>query len=319
MIDKFVVAIVSVVFLAWLWPVPGTWHGFWSLHTLGDIGVSLIFLFYGLRLSPEKMKAGLRNVRLHLLVQGSTFLLFPLLVLPLYMWNRQGSAPELWVGLFFLASLPSTVSSSVVMVSIAGGNMAGAIFNASLSALMGVFLTPVWMAAVVGTGDAQGGLGHVFLKLAAQVLLPVGLGVALHHRFGSWAEKHKGKLRISDQSVILLIVYTAFCESFAGGYFSTFAWETLLALAGGVTLLFATVFALVVFVARRLGMPREDVIAAVFCGSKKSLVHGTVMAKVLFATQGGLGLLLLPLMLYHALQILYCSILARRMAQGRVV
>lgn len=315
MIDKFVLAILVVIGFAWAWPGPGAYSGAFSLKLLATAGVSLIFFFYGLRLSLEKLRNGLSSLRLHVLVQASTFILFPLLVLPLYMVGRQGELSGLWLGIFFLACLPSTVSSSVVMVSIAGGNIPGAIFNASLSALAGVFLTPLWMSMALGSTGPGPELSGVVLKLALQVLLPVIMGMALHARWGRWAERHKGALRLSDQGVILLIIYTAFCDSFAGHLFAGFRWSLLLLLAVGMVALFGLVFALIGTATRLLGFSREDRITALFCGSKKSLVHGTVMAKVLFAGSGSLGLLLLPLMLYHALQIVLCSVIARRMAE----
>lgn len=312
MIDKFVLAIFSVIGLAWVWPAPGAATGLYSLQTVADLGVTLIFFFYGLRLSPEKLRAGLSNLRLHVLVQASTFLLFPLLALgPYFIWGA-GAQGDLWLGIYFLACLPSTVSSSVVMVSIANGNVAGAIFNASLSALIGVFVTPLWMAWVLGSTGEGPALSGVVLKLALQVLLPVVLGLFMHRLWGAWAEKHKARLRLSDQAVILTIIYTAFCDSFAGNFFAGFRWSSLLLLALGMVGLFLLVFTLIALLSRWLGLSREDSITALFCGSKKSLVHGTVMAKVLFAGVPGLGMVLLPLMLYHALQIVLCSVIARK-------
>ena len=313
MIDKFVLALLASIGLAYIEPGLGISGGTFSLETLCDLGVGLIFLFYGLRLSPEKMRAGLGHVRLHLLTQGSTFLLFPLLALPFYLQGRHGEQGDLWLGIFFLACLPSTVSSSVVMVSIAGGTLAGAFFNASLPALLGVFLTPLWMGLAGASGNAS--FSGVVLKLSLQVLLPVGIGMALHSRLGAWAERHKQALRLSDQTVILLIVYTAFCDSFSQGLFASFSWTFLLLLALGMLSLFGFIFALIGTGARLIGLEREYRIVALFCGSKKSLVHGTVMAKVLFASSSGLGLLLVPLMLYHALQIALGSVIARKMAQ----
>jgi len=313
MVDRFVFAILVVVSLAWWQPQVGAMNGFLSLQTLADAGVALIFLFYGMRLGPEKLKAGLANLRLHVLTQSGTFLLFPLLVWPFYAHFREGEQGTLWLGIFFLASLPSTVSSSVVMVSIAGGNIPAAIFNASLSALLGVFITPLWMLSVGSQGESLE-LAMVVLKLSVQVLFPVGVGMLLHFRLGAWAERHKGKLRMSDQVVILLIIYTAFCDSFASGLFAGFAWSFLLLLACGMVALFGLVFALLGTAGRLAGLERGDRITLLFCGSKKSLVHGTVMAKVLFAGMGNMGLLLMPLMLYHALQIALCSVVARRMA-----
>ncbi|MCK7556731.1 bile acid:sodium symporter [Chitinophaga sedimenti] len=287
------------------------------MPAIAGYGVSLIFFFYGLRLSPAKLKAGLGNWKLHLVVQLSTFLLFPLIVLAVRPLFMSGGNELTWLSIYFLAALPSTVSSSVVMVSIANGNMPAAIFNASISSLMGVFLTPLLMSLVTATsGGGDMDLGAIMGKLCLQVLLPVVLGLLLNGRFGAFAEKHKTTLRQMDQAVILMIVYTAFCESFENGVFNGFKALDIVLIGLGMVLLFFVAFGLITLLCNLLRFNREDRITAVFCGSKKSLIHGTVMSKVLFAhTPDVIGIMLLPLMLYHALQIIFASAIAQRMGR----
>jgi len=318
-LDTFVLALVVVIFLAYLWPEGGMGEKPFSLSELAGFGVSGIFFFYGMRLNPEKLRVGLRNWRLHTLVQLTTFLLFPLLILVCREWFVNGENGLLWLGIFFLAVLPSTVSSSVVMVSIAGGNLPAAIFNASISSLIGVLLTPAWMGLLMQGGiTADGGslnFWTVMGKLSLQVLAPVLLGILLHRRWGGFAEKYRQQLRYFDQCIILLIVYTSFCESFARRMFQDFQLMDLLLLSVGMIVLFLGIYFLVHLISRRLHFSREDRITAVFCGSKKSLVHGTVMSKVLFTGSPSIGILLLPLMLYHALQLVAASIIAHSLAR----
>ncbi|WP_400190541.1 bile acid:sodium symporter family protein [Hymenobacter sp. B81] len=315
-LDWFLLALLAVVALAYLAPAIGSKASPVPWEAVTSLGVALIFFLYGLRLSPEKLRLGMRNWRLHALVQLSTFALFPLLGLALRPWlGGAGSDEALWISIFYLCTLPSTVSTSVVMVSIAGGNMPAAIFNASISSLLGIVLTPLWVSAVLHTGSGGGSVGGLVLDLTLQVLAPVVLGVALHGRYGAWAERHKAGLRRFDQIIILLMVYTSFCESFARDVFRSYGWTELLGLAAGMVALFLLVYGLITALSRLLGFSPEDRLTAVFCGSKKSLVHGTVLAKVLFAGSAVTGTLLLPLMLYHALQIVLASSLAQ--SQGR--
>ncbi|GAA4298407.1 bile acid:sodium symporter [Nibribacter koreensis] len=306
--------------MAYLYPALGAEDGPLPISQVTTYGVSLIFFFYGLRLSPTKLKAGLKDWRLHVVVQAGTFLLFPLVVYGAYLLLPSFDNPMLWVGIFYVAALPSTVSSSVVMVSIAGGNIPSAIFNASISSLIGVFMTPFWMSLFLSTsaaGDMD--LTQIFFKLLLQVVLPVTLGILLHHRFGQWAEKHKARLKLFDQSIILLIVYASFCDSFAQNLFDTLSTWHLGLLGLSMVALFFVVFALLQGLSKLLGFTRENTITAVFCGSKKSLVHGTVMSKVIFPGVASLGIILLPLMLYHALQLIIASILAQRFSRQQVV
>ncbi|SDL88290.1 bile acid:sodium symporter family protein [Siphonobacter aquaeclarae] len=315
-LDGFILALLGMIGLAWIWPEGGLGDGPFSLSTLANYGVSLIFFFYGLRLNKAKLRAGLSNWRLHLVVHASTFLLFPLLVIPLKALLQTPDTQLIWLGVFFLSTLPSTVSSSVVMVSIAEGNIPAAIFNASISSIIGVFVTPVWMqlANVEGGSGSSAHLLDVMQKLTLQVLVPVVAGILLNRYGGAYAEKNKKYLRYFDQTTILVIVYTAFCESFEKHLFASLGFGSLLVLGGGMVSLFFAAFWMITMVCNLLGFNREDRITAVFCGSKKSLIHGTVMSKVLFAGSPALGILLLPLMMYHALQLIIASILARQMA-----
>lgn len=314
LLDWFLLGLGGAVLLAYLIPDVGSRESPIPWKAITTAGVALIFFFYGLRLSLEKLTAGLRNWRLHVVVQLTTFVVFPLLALalrPLFV----GKAAEMWPSIFFLCTLPSTVSTSVVMVSIARGNLPAAIFNASISSLLGIVLTPLWTSLFLNTAAEGGNLWHLGLDLLWQVVLPVVAGVLLNRRFGAFAEQHKGSLRISDQVVILLIVFTAFCESFAEGIFQSYQPLDIALLSLGMVALYFLIFGVVWALGRVLGFSRADRTVALFCGSKKSLVHGSVMASLLFPGMAATGLLLLPLMLYHALQIILASMMAQHMGR----
>ncbi len=313
--DWFLPALVGVVGLAYLRPGWGSQAGPLPLATVASYGVSAIFFFYGLRLNLEKLRVGLRNGWLHAVVQATTFIGFPLLALAVRGLFTGSTGEALWLGIFFLAALPSTVSSSVVMVSLARGNLPAAIFNASVSSLAGIVLTPLWVSGVMPVQTGAVPFGQLIGDLSLRVALPVALGMALNPHLGAWAGRHQGGLRAFDQSIILLTIYTSFCESFARNVFSGYGAATLLGLGAGMLALFFLVFGAVDLLCRGLKFPTEDRITALFCGSKKSLVHGTVMAQVLFVGNPLTGVLLLPLMLYHALQLLAGSALAKRLGR----
>lgn len=314
-LDEFTFALIGMIILAYLWPAPGVVEGALSLSAIANYGVSIIFFFYGLGLNPEKLQAGLGNWRLHIVVHTTTFIVFPVLVLLCRGFFDTDEGELLWLGVFYLAALPSTVSSAVVMVSIAGGNIPAAIFNASISSLIGVFVTPLWMGLVMQAAESSFDFWSVIGKLILQVLLPVMIGIILHAKLGAFAEKYRRKLRYFDQSIILLIVYTSFCKSFAGDMFQGYHTIDLLLLGAGMVVLFILVYLFTNGVSRLFHFSREDRITFVFCGSKKSLVHGTVMAKVLFAGSSIMGIILLPIMLYHAFQLIAASIIAQSMAR----
>lgn len=302
-----------MIVLAWLFPGVGAEGSAVPLKEITRYGVSLIFFFYGLGLNGKKLKADLGNWKLHLCIQTSTFLIFPALVLLAFPLIQNEEQQLLWLAVFFLAALPSTVSSSVVMVSIAEGNISAAIFNASISGAIGIIVTPLLMNAFL-TEQASGfEFGQVLGQLFVQILLPVFLGIALNRFLGSWAEKHKDKLKTYDKTIILAIVFKSFSESFETGIFREISPLALLVVAGSVIVLFFLVYSIIHGLSRLLKFNREDRITALFCGSKKSLVHGTVFAHVLFAGMSGAGIFLLPIMIYHAFQLFYVSFLAQSM------
>lgn len=315
--DWFILGLFAMILLANLLPASGEKEGTLPLKEISRIGVSLIFFFYGLGLSGQKLKAGLRNPKLHLTIQSSTFVIFPALALLTLPFIQTEEQMLLWLAFFYLASLPSTVSSSVVMVSIAEGNIPAAIFNASISGLIGIFITPLLMDLFLTTGAATFSLPEVLGKLIVQILIPVFVGVAFHRFLGDWAEKHKSKLRFFDKAIILLIVYNSFSDSFGTGIFAETGTGPLLLLAAGAISMFFLVYFIIHLLSRLFHFSREDRITALFCGSKKSLVHGSVFASVLFYGMEGAGLFLLPVMIYHAFQLFYVSILARSMQRRK--
>jgi solute carrier family 10 (sodium/bile acid cotransporter), member 7 len=213
--------LIATVFLAGLFPEFGSSNSMVPLRQITGYGVSVIFFFYGAQLDFKNLVEGLRNWRLHLTVQSTTFILFPLVAGVIVYFFGNVNEP-LWLGFFYLSALPSTVSSSVVMVSIAGGNVAAAIFNASLSSIIGIFMTPVWMSFYDVQAGSDVELSDAIGKLSVQVLLPVIIGMLFHSRIGAWVLKYKTWLRFTDQFIILLIVFTAFAESFLGKMFEGF-------------------------------------------------------------------------------------------------
>lgn len=309
-IDGFVLSIIAVIGIAYIFPQWGTADSRVPIDTISAIGISLIFFFYGLKLSPSKLKAGLKNWKLHLLVQASTFLIFPLIVLAFYPLVQNSEQQTLWLAFFFLAALPSTVSSSVVMVSMAKGNIPAAIFNASISGIIGILITPLWMGPFVQNTGTDFDFTVIYSKLILQIILPVILGLFLQRFLGILAQKYNSYLSLFDKSIILLIIYKSFAESFEENIFGVVSFLDLGILFVAVLGLFYVAFFLTGFVAKKLRFNTEDQITAQFCGTKKSLVHGTVFSKILFGNMASIGIILLPLMIFHATQILILSIIA---------
>ncbi len=311
--DNFTLALVATVTLASFWPASGgTAHFFERLTT---VAIGLLFFLHGAKLSREAILAGITHWRLHLLVFGCTFALFPLLGLALKPVLSPLVTPALYTGVLFLCVLPATVQSAIAFVSMARGNVPAAICSASGSTLLGVFVTPLLVSLlVVPGGDAAGSssLGAIG-RILLQLMLPFVAGHLLRPWLGGWVKQRAGVLRFVDQGSILLVVYTAFSAAVIQGLWQQVPMRALLGLLAVCAVLLALALACTTWLARRLGFDKADEITIVFCGSKKSLASGIPMAKVLFASHA-VGALVLPLMLFHQLQLMVCAVLARRYA-----
>jgi sodium/bile acid cotransporter 7 len=220
---------------------------------------------------------------------------------------------EVRTGIFYLCALPSTISSSVAMTALGRGNVAGAIFDATLSGLIGMVVTPA-LVALVADAHGQLELLPAILDVAQTLLLPFALGQAARLVIGGWVTRHKAWTGKIDRAVILLIVYAAFCESTAAGVWTRTDPLVLVGVLATVLALLLVVLTATRLAARALGFDRANEVAAVFCGSKKSLANGAPMAAILFGQSPQLGLIMLPVMLYHQAQLFVCTLLARRYA-----
>jgi sodium/bile acid cotransporter 7 len=313
-VDWFLLGMVAATLLAWLFPEPGAKGGALHPEVLNKLGVALIFFLHGLLLSFSALRAGALLWRLHLVVQLSTFAVCPLIGLGVLRLIDGALDPSLTLGIFYLCALPSTVSSSVAMTAAARGNVPAAVFNATLSSVLGVFLTPLWVGVSMGATGVSLPLGRVVLDLVLWLLFPLALGQLFRPLLGAFATRHKKRISWVDRSTILLLVYTSFCDSVQSGVWLGSGVRALLAtLAFSVVLLGVLLFS-VNAVCTLLGFSVEDRIAAVFGGSKKTLASGVPMAQLMFAGNPGLSLILLPIMIYHPIQLVVCGWLAGRLA-----
>jgi sodium/bile acid cotransporter 7 len=314
-LDAYTVALLGMVVLASFLPASGD-----VAVALGDVttvAIGLLFFLHGAKLSREAIVAGLMHWRLHLVVLASTFVMFPLMGLAMKPLALGLLTPDLYLGILFLCVLPSTVQSSIAFTAMARGNVAAAVCSASASNFLGIFLTPMLVSALIVSGGSAAGAGSGWsqvLSIVEQLLLPFLAGQLLRPWIGAFIDRHKPMLRYVDQGSILLVVYTAFSESVTEGLWQHISGWTLFALIGVSCLMLAIALGLATWTSRRLGFSKEDEITIVFCGSKKSLATGVPMAKVLFAPSA-LGMIILPVMLFHQIQLMVCAVLAQKWAR----
>jgi sodium/bile acid cotransporter 7 len=314
-VDWFLPGMLLSVLLAWLFPDPGARGGWLHPELVTKAGVALIFFLHGLALSFASLKSGALQWRLHLVVQGSVFVLFPALGLVILSLINGRIPADLRLGIFFLCACPSTVSSSVALTAAAYGNVPAAVFNATLSSLMGVVLTPLWMSLMADTSNSMGSLGKTILDLTLWLVLPLLIGQMLRPWLGAWATRNKSRINTVDRLTILMLVYTSFCDSVATGVWTEHGTGIVVGTAGGCLVLFYMAFFLTGLICDACRFAWPDRIAAVLCGSKKSMATGVPMAQLMFSGNSNLGLILLPTMIYHPLQLIICGVIANRWAR----
>lgn len=308
--DNFTMLIVTMVLLATVLPAQGQIAEY--VGYLATFAIGLLFFLQGARLSGEAVVAGLTHWRLHLLILGCSFVLFPLLGFALRAVAPGVLTQPLWLGVLFLCVLPSTVQSSIAFTSIGRGNIAAAVCAATASNLLGMIITPVLVGFLLSVHS--GGISwDEITKIVLQLLLPFGVGHAMRPWIGPWAARNRTLLSYTDRSSILLVVYTAFSGAVVEGIWRTVPLSDLGSLVLVDAVLLAVVLGLTTFGSRLLGFSKEDEVTIVFCGSKKTLASGIPMANVLFAGPT-VGLVVLPLMIFHQMQLMVCAALARRYA-----
>jgi sodium/bile acid cotransporter 7 len=308
--DRFILALLGTVALASF--LPATGEAATVVSWVSNLAIGLLFFLHGARLSREAVFDGMRQPKLHAIVLASTFLLFPLLGLGLQALFPHLLAPELWTGVLFVCTLSSTVQSSIAFTSIARGNVPAAVCAATASNLLGILLTPLLVSFLLHKSGGAGGLDSA-INIVVQLLLPFVAGQALRPWIGDWAKRHHKVLAMVDRGSILIAVYSAFGAAVVEGIWHLFPLPQLGELVLVNAILLGLVLIITTFGSRLLGFQRAEEIVVVFCGSKKSLAAGIPMATVLFGAST-VGVVLLPIMIFHQMQLMICAVLARRYA-----
>ncbi len=311
LLDRFTLILIAVVTAATVLPAHG--QGAVFFERLTAAAIALLFFLHGAKLSREAIIAGATHWRLHGLIFIWTFVLFPILgwlarplLVPLL-------GEPLYIGVMYLCVLPGTVQSAIAFTSIARGNVPAAVCAASASSIIGIVLTPLLLQLLLRTDTSaldSHSLLQSILRIGEQIFLPFVAGHLLRPVIGRWMDGHRKLVTSVDQSSILLVVYTAFSESVIAGLWHQVDSISLVLLVVTCCVLLAIVLVLNTWSTRRLGFNRADEITIVFCGSKKSMATGVPMAGVLFSA-GAIGPVLLPLMIFHQIQLMVCAVLAQ--------
>lgn len=309
--DPLIVLIILAVIIATIAPAHGSFADIFGQLT--NVAIALLFFLYGARLSTQEALNGLKHWRLHLTILAFTFVVYPLIGIALRPLTAVVSH-DMYLGILFLTLVPSTVQSSVAFTSIAKGNVAGAIVSASASNLVGVIITPLLVMLLMGPGGEVHIDTSVFGEIALLLLAPFVLGQLTRRWVGKVAQSKATK--VVDRGSIAMVVYSAFSKGMVDGIWSSISLWDLAFLVVFAAAFVAFMLWLTRKTSQKMGFNRADTIAIEFCGSKKSLATGLPMASVIFASGGAsLGLLILPLMIYHQVQLMMCSWLAARYAQ----
>ncbi|MBN6512763.1 bile acid:sodium symporter family protein [Acinetobacter pittii] len=314
-LDRFTILLVGMVLLATFFPVSGQAAQYFN--TLTTVAIAILFFLHGAKLSREAVIEGILHWKMHVLVFAFTFLIFPVIgllakpiLLPLL-------GQQLYWGFLFMCFLPSTVQSSIAFTSVAKGNVAGAVCSASFSNLIGMFITPVLVSFFI-LGQSQHGFDPTtsIIQITLLLLVPFILGQLLRPYIFPYMAKVPSIVKAFDQGSILMVVYGAFSGAVVAGLWHQVSWKTLLILTIACSVLLTVIMLLALYLPRALGFNRADQITVFFCGSKKTLASGVPMAQILFIGQP-LGMIVLPIMIFHQIQLMVCGVIANYLAKSQ--
>jgi len=311
-LDGFVMALFCIVLAATILPCRGASAR--AFHVAGILAIAALFFLQGARLSRDAVLRGMMHWRLHVAIGTTTFVLFPVAGLSLLAAFPHLLPYPLWLGVLFICALPSTVQSSIALTSIAQGNVPGAVCAATVSNIAGIVIAPLLFGAMAnlhGNGIDLAGVWQILLQL----LLPFTAGHLLRPWIGSWAERNRPLLSVTDRGSILLVVYAAFSAAVVHGIWQQTPLMLLAVLLLMMVLLLGLALMVTLLAARTLGLGRTDEAALVFCGSQKSLVSGVPIANALLSG-AAIGPILLPIMLYYPIQLVVCASIAQRYARA---
>lgn len=312
-LDRFVLMLLGAVVLGWLLPISG--RGLPLAQNIAFIGIFALFFLHGLKLPRKEVRAALKGWRLQGAMLAFTFIVMPFMGWAIA-WGAASVLPAaLAAGLIYTAILPSTVQSAISYASLGKGNVAASVVGAALSNLVGILATPALFAVLLGAASGSALSGDTVVRIATMLLLPFVLGQAAQRWLGAWAARQKALLNWFDRGVILLAVYVAFSAAVTGGALAVVNAGSL-----ALLLMFAAVFLALSFAAawgvgRALDLPHPDRVSLLFAGAHKSIATGAPMAALLFPADIA-GLMILPAILYHQLQLIASAPIAARLAKG---
>lgn len=313
----FLIGLGAVVLLAWQFPDPGVGDGFLHSRVTGRLGVVVIFFLQGLSLSLGTLRSGILQWKLHLFVETTVFVIIPLMGLTMITAGAPWLSEDLQIGVLFLAALPSTIATSVAYTAMTAGNVAAAVFNSTFSNIAGIFITPLWIGMWLKAGNETLPYAKVFLDISMMLLLPLLLGQVIRPLLRPFIDRHQKKISLAISLIILFIIYTVFCNSWKQSIWTQQGTEAALMAAGIAILLFLAATGISAAGIRIFHFQRENAMAVLFCAPQKTLAAGVSFANLMFAGHPGLGLILLPILFYHPLQLLAGGLLINWINQQR--
>lgn len=314
-VDSFLLILISTVIIATILPCSGNAKIFFEYLTTFAIG--LLFFMHGAKLSFQSIINGIRHWRLHITIFAVTFAVFPILGLGLQFFVPTFLSNDIYLGFIFLCTLPATVQSAIAFTSMARGNVAAAICSASASTLLGVFVTPVLISLIMhAQADGAMHIADAIVSIMLKLMLPFIVGHLSRRWIGRWIDAHRKMINRTDRLSILLVVYVAFSDAVINGIWQQIDILSFVSIIIFSLILLGIVLLITTYGARLLGFNKEDEITIVFCGSKKSLASGIPMASVIFPVSI-MGIIVLPLMIFHQIQLMICAVLASRYAKRK--
>jgi len=312
-LDPFLTGIFLVLLLAWQYPDLASNSGQLPAQFLATLAVMGIFYIQGLSLNPEHLRNAAANWRLHLLIQGFIFVAYPIIAILLLTIAPWGFSSGLDTGIWLLAILPTTISTALVFTCKAGGNSAMALVNITISNFAGIVIVPVVLILTCGgVLQEDSNLREIFFKLIKLLVVPFLVGQINRLLLPEGFVKERKIFKVLSQGFILFILLNSFSNAFANDAFATTDSVTLIKLFSYLIILLVLIRGLAFWICRFVKDSAQRP-PLFFCSTQKTLAAGLPLATTIFGTgHPELGILLMPVLIYHPIQLAVDGILASR-------
>ncbi|MEC7839019.1 MAG: bile acid:sodium symporter [Chlamydiota bacterium] len=309
--------------LAWPWPELGSYKGPLRANLINKIAVTLIFFMNGITLNKNLIFSAASKTKALIAIQSLCFLAAPIFAYAFTKtYFKLYTFPQGFItGTYILACLPTTIASCAILTEMTGGNKAISLFNALLSNTLGVIIAPLLLKTLISQNDSllNFNIKPMVTELIVLIVIPMCLGFVTHIKF-PLSQKYQKYFTPISKTLLLFIVYSAFCNTIVEAKAIPSPWDEILLLFLGMGILHIWYLFLAWATGKYFFDNKGETLAILFTAPQKTVAVGIPMCIALLSETGSmqtLGFTTLPLLLYNNVQWIAAGILSHYLSNRK--